>query len=286
MSLLNGSAVKAREVIDFCMANESPELKVKVFEIISRSELEPNDPMFMALLLTGQMRVFLEAAPEELGRLLNEWKRESAKSLSEIYSAISEVKDAQQEQATAIEMQMKAVSQQCVSDIKEAGMSTVSAIADASSETLERVQQTLKQVEDLSAKLAELDAKFDERERRSIDSANGVVKWANSTTKRQETVNQQVNVLTAEVAKIQRNKVWLRIADGFWSLPVLVAYMLVAMGGTWWIASRRYNHPNNVFGRDVVDWNIDRINNCRETNNPKCTFWIVPPGSPLREEVE
>lgn len=62
MSLLNGSAVQAREVIDFCMANESPELKAKVFEILSRSGLEPNDPMFMALLLTGQMRVLIEAA--------------------------------------------------------------------------------------------------------------------------------------------------------------------------------------------------------------------------------
>ncbi len=72
MSLLNGSAVQAREVIDFCMANESPELKAKVFEILSRSGLEPNDPMFMALLLTGQMRVLIEAAPEGLNRLLSE----------------------------------------------------------------------------------------------------------------------------------------------------------------------------------------------------------------------
>lgn len=238
MSLLNGSANKAREVIDFCMANEPGELKAKVFEIISRSELEPNDPMFMALLLTGQMRVFLEAAPEDLNRLLSEWKEESAKSLSEITEAISLVAEQQQKQAEMIEEKMGAVSQKCVSDIKEAGMSTVSAIADANNETLEQLEQTKKQIENLSAKFAKLDAKLDQREQRRIENANSVVKWANSTTQRQETVNQQVAVLTTEIAKIQRNKVWLKIADGFYSFPVLVACMLIAMGGTWWFTSR------------------------------------------------
>ena len=53
MSLLNDSADKAREVIDFCMANESPELKAKVYEIINLSGLEPNDPMFITSAFDG-----------------------------------------------------------------------------------------------------------------------------------------------------------------------------------------------------------------------------------------
>jgi hypothetical protein len=288
MSLLNGhdDAAGAREVLDFCLSNESPELRAKVYEIIGRSGLDPSDPMFLVLALTGQMRVFLEAAPLELNLLLENWKNQSASSLSEITSAIANLKQAQQEQAEAIRSNMEAVSSKYVTDIKEAGMATTSAIAEANSETLEQVTKTKKQVEDLSAKLVEMDAKFDEREQRRIDSANGVVKWTNSTTQKQETVNQQVGVLISEVAKIQRNKVWLRIADVFWSFPALVACMSIAIGGTWWIASRRYNHPNNVFGRDVVDWNVDRINHCYDTNNPKCTVWIVPPDSPKREGAE
>ncbi len=86
------------------------------------------------------------------------------------------------------------------------------------------------------------------------------------------------------MGKIQQKKVWLKIADGFYSLPVLVTGILIIMGGTWWAASTRYNHPNSVFGRNVVDWNVERINHCIETNNPKCTVWIVPPGSPQRNE--
>jgi hypothetical protein len=72
----------------------------------------------------------------------------------------------------------------------------------------------------------------------------------------------------------------------FWSLPALLALGLIWSGGTWMIASQRYNHPNNIFGREMVDWNIDRINHCYDTNNPKCTVWIVPPDSPKREGAE
>lgn len=284
MSLLNGSSVKAKEVLDYCMASESPELRAKVWEIVSLSGLESNDPMFLTLLLTGQMRVLLEAAPEKLNRLLSEWKQESASSLSEISSAVSLVKKTQIEQADAIKENIEAVSNKCVSDIKDAGMSTVGAIADASSENFERLQHNLKQIEQLESKVAQLDAKFTNRQHSSTKEMNAFIEWASNITKRQETVNQQVNRSVSEIGKIQRNKVWLKIAEGFWSIPALVAFGSILVVSTWWVASTRYNHPHNVFGRDVVDWNVERINNCRETKNPKCTVWIVPPGSPLRNE--
>lgn len=238
MSLLNGNAVQAREVLDFCMANESPELKAKVFEIISHSGLEPDDPMFMALLLTGQMRVFLEAAPAELHRLLSEWKQESADSLSEISNAISRVKRTQIEQAEAIEESMEAVCNKCVSDIKDAGMGTVGAIAEANSETLEQIRQTKQQNEKLWEKLVQLDAKFDAREQRSAKNINALIEWVGTTTKRQERVNQQISKSLSKVEKIQQDKVWLKIAEVFWSIPALVVSGLILVVGTWWFASR------------------------------------------------
>ena len=284
MSLLNGSTNRAREMIDFHMANEPPEFKAKVFEILNFSGLEPNDPMFLALLLTGQIRVLTEAAIEELPRLLSEWKQEMAESFSKLMSAMAEISEKHQEQAEAIKENMEAVSQKCVSDIKEAGMGTVGAIADANGENFEQLERNLKHIEQLESKVTQLDAKFDEREQKSIENMNALIGWVNKTTQKQEAVNQQIERSVSGIDQIQRNKIWLKIADGFWSLPALAACFSIAIGSTWWVASKRYNHPNNVFGREVVDWNIDRINNCRETENPKCTFWIVPPGSPLRNE--
>jgi hypothetical protein len=281
VSLLNN---KAREVLDYCLSSESPEVRSKVYKIVHSSGLEPDDPMFLVFVLTGQMRILLEAAPLELGQLLFEWKEQSALSLSELYAAITIVKETQQQQADTIARNLSGVSSKCVSEIKSAGMATVSAISSANQETLDQVQQTKKQNEDLSKTITTLIAETKADREKNLENMNALIEWINKTNQRQEKVNQQISNSISEVKKIKQNKIWLRIADGFLSLPALVMFGLTLVGGTWWFGSIRYNHPNNVFGRDVVDWNIERINHCQETDNPKCTFWIVPPGSPLRNE--
>lgn len=78
---------KALEVLDSCLAAESPEVKAKVYEILEVSDIEANDPMFLVLALTGQMRVLLEAAPADLSRLLAAWKEQSSQSLQQIHVA-------------------------------------------------------------------------------------------------------------------------------------------------------------------------------------------------------
>jgi hypothetical protein len=232
--------------------------------------------MFLVLALTGQMRVFLEAAPADLNQLLSEWKQESASSLFEITEAIALVKQTNLEQAEAIRANMEAVSQKYIAEMKQIGMDSTSAIAEANCETLEQIQQTKKQNEDLEFKLTKLDAKFDAREQKSIENMNALIAWVNKTTQKQEAVNQQIARSVSGIDQIQRNKIWLKIADGFWSLPALIAGISIFVGGTWMIAYQKYNSPNTVFGRNLVELNVDRINHCFKTNNPKCTF-IMPP---------
>ena len=153
MSMLNG---KASQVLDAILSSESPEVRAKVYEIINVSGLEADDPMFLILALTGQMRVFLEAAPAELSELLTEWKEKSASSLDEIKSAISRVKDTQLQQAQTIAENIEIVSNQCVEDIKEAGMAATSAIAEANSETLAKARQARNETEQLKQELIRL----------------------------------------------------------------------------------------------------------------------------------
>ncbi len=95
------------------------------------SGLEPDDPMFLILALTGQMRVFLETAPRELSKLLKEWKESNSRSLEQISQAISLIEEKQQQQADAIKQNLEIVNSQCVSELKKAGMAATSAIADA-----------------------------------------------------------------------------------------------------------------------------------------------------------
>ena len=123
---------RTKEILDLCLNSESPEMQRRVYEIIHLSGLQPSDPMFLVLALTGQMRVFLETAPSELNRLLEEWKNENAASLSEITLAVALVKETQQDLADVISQNLSDISLKCVADFREAGMATVSAIAQKS----------------------------------------------------------------------------------------------------------------------------------------------------------
>lgn len=286
MSLLDGSAAKAREIIDFCMLNEPPEMKAKVFEIVNLSGLEPNDPMFMVLLSTGQIRVFLEAAPRELRRLLEEWKLEMVKSFSRLMSAMTQISEQQQEQALVIEEKMETVSQKCVSNIKEAGMSTVGAIASASSETLEQVKETKQQNEELSKTLATLQAEAKADREKNIENMNALIVWMNKTVQRQENVNQQINDSYADLRKLQQKTLWFKFADWYSPLSALVIVGGACFMAGGWLTFQKYNGAIDQLGRNIATWNLDRIVKCQDDKNPKCTVWIVPPDSPEREGVE
>lgn len=141
---------KALEVLDECLSGESPEVRAKVYEIILVSGLDASDPMFLVLALTGQMRVLLEAAPIELSKLLNDWQEQSASSLQSIKQAITQVKSTQQQQADTIRETLETVTNNCVEDIKQAGMATTSAIAEANSETLAQASKTATAAADLT----------------------------------------------------------------------------------------------------------------------------------------
>ncbi len=284
MSLLNGSAAKAREVLDFCLASESTELKAKVFEIVSRSGLEPDDPMFLVLVLTGQMRVLMEAAPEQLGQLLSEWKNQNASSLSEISSAIALVKQTQIEQVEAIKGELEDVNQKCVSDIKEAGMVTTSAIAEANSETLSQVQRTQRQNEELIEEVKILRAEALADKQQHIESMNALIGWVNKTTNEFELTHQQIDASHSSLKKLQQKTLWLSFAN--WYSPLSA---LLIMGGACflaggWLTFQKYNTSADRLGRNIGKWNLDRIVHCQETNNPQCTLWIVHPDSPKRNE--
>ena len=61
-------------------------------------------------------------------------------SLQQIQQAITQVRTTQIQQANTIRQTLETVSSNCVSSIKEAGMATTSAIAEANSETLSQAQ--------------------------------------------------------------------------------------------------------------------------------------------------
>ena len=280
MSLLDGNdgnGARAREILDFCLSTESPELRAKVYEIIGRSGLDPSDPMFLVLALTGQMRVFLEAAPLELNLLLENWKNQSASSLSEITEAIAFVKQASLEQAEAIRENMEAVSQKYIAEMKQVGMDSTSAIAEANGETLEQVGQTKQQIEQLVEKVTALQANLNADGQKSIKSKQAFVEWVGLTTRELNEIRQKLDHSHSAIERLQLKTFWLKWAE--WFSPLLA---LTIVGGAGllaggWLTYQKYNSYADEVGRDLMGWNTDRYIKCRKDQNPKCTFWIVPP---------
>ena len=284
MSLSISREDRTKEILDLCLNSESPEMQRRVYEIIHLSGLQPSDPMFLVLALTGQMRVFLETAPSELNRLLEEWKNENAASLSEITLAVALVKETQQNLADVISQNLSDISQKCVADFREAGMATVSAIADANSETLEQIRETKKQNEELFEKIEILHAEVKKDKEQTLENKKAFAKFVGQTTSELSQTYKLVNSSHSQLKKLQNKTLWL--SWGNWFAPLSALAMAVGAGllAGGWLMSLKYNTPVERFGRNVTDWNMDRIVKCQETNNPKCTLWIVPPDSPQRQE--
>lgn len=176
------------------------------------------------------------------------------------------------------------VSQKCVADIKEAGMATVSAIADANSETLSQIQQVKKQNEELleETKVLQLEAKKDKEQ--TLENKKAFAKFVGQTTSELSQTHKLVDSSHSDLKKLQSKTNWLEWANWFAPLSALAIAVGAGLLAGGWFTRLKYNTPVERFGRNVTEWNMDRIVNCQKTNNPKCTLWIVPPGSELQSK--
>ncbi len=230
---------KAKEVLDICLAAESPEVKAKVYEILEIGELDASDPMFLVLALTGQMRVLLEAAPAELSQLLTNWKETSTKSLQQIEQAVTQVKSTQQQQADTIRQTIETVANNCVEDIKEVGMATTGAIAEANNEVLTKSLETVLEIHSLKNQISSLKEVVEKDRETYLIVLNGLVSQAAQTqielseqskkTKTElDTSIQYIKSCYTALKKIQSGTTWIKWAE--WFSP-LTALGLAAIAG-------------------------------------------------------
>ena len=108
-----------------------------------------------------------------------------------------------------------------------------------------------------------------------IDNSTGGMNTA--TQKIDGAVNDVENLLK-EIQRLQTKTTWIKLAD--WCSPLLTLFIaiLLGFGGGAWLMYFKYDQdPINSLGRNLVNWNIDRILKCQRDENPKCTLWRVPP---------
>lgn len=258
---------KAKEVLELCLASEPPQMRSRVEEIIHLSGLDPSDPMFLVLALTGQIKVFLEAAPAELRQLLLDWKQQNAASLAEIYRLAAEIKDASNYQIEDFKQSLSHVSEEYISQIKAAGMGTVSAIAEANSETLERVQGLQAETKSLSQNLETDRQKYHQ-------SITSLTEQFQHITREFKQANLQLKSSIYEAKKFQQQASWSRRTE--WFTP-LIALAIAGIAGTvvgGWLTSRFYNSSTQTLGRKITENNLEQIIFCVNQNQSQCLIDI------------
>ncbi len=267
---------KALEVLDICLAAESPEILAKVYEILEISELDSSDPMFLVLALTGQMRVLLEAAPADLSKLLTNWKETSATSLQSIQQARELVLATQSQQADTIRQTLETVANNYVDDIKEAGMATTSAIAQANSETLSQARLAALRAIELKDEVVTLRTSVESDRKTKEDVLKVLLQRIGKISGGLSAAIGLLNEANTALKRLQQNTIRIKMAHWFAPLMALAIVALVGFGSGIWVMSLKYDDFSNTFGRNLVEWNVDRLIKCRNDDNPKCTIKIVP----------
>ena len=87
----------------------------------------------------------------------------------------------------------------------------------------------------------------------------------------------QIDSSHERIQRLTINSIWVRLTD--WFSPIVVLFF---WGGIFLAIGMRFSeylYPRSVklSGRELMEWNLARLIKCQKDNNPKCTFWIVPP---------
>lgn len=273
---MNLSNARAKEVLELCLANENPEMRSLVYEIINASGLDPSDPMFLVLALTGQIKVFLEAAPTELRQILIDWKKQNAESLAEIMNAVVRTKESRQEWVEAIEQTLKRVSLQSISALKEAGMTTTGAIAEANSETLDRVRQTKGEIAELTKQLDSLHSCIQFERQTNKEVMTALIEKLRSTTNELNRANKKFEDSILSVKKLQQQISWSKRTE--WFTPLFALLIMGLSGGIAGatFTSHYFNSHSEKLGRNITKWNQKQLIECIESQNTECTIRLVP----------
>jgi len=214
---------KADEILEFCLSKESPEIRAKIYEVISLSGVQPNDPMFLVLALTGQIRVLLEIAPVELRELLGVWKAQVSESMKDLHEAIALVQEAQKLQIENIKQSVGEINSKNVDDICILHKSLVSEILSTNTEVENSVRESSQEITNAIEQLNNLNTKLQSERSTNIKVMKALIEGVGRTTKDLELASSQIDNSIAVFNKLKLSKIW----DKWVILGSLISVLLV-----------------------------------------------------------
>lgn len=252
--------------LDGIITRMTAEHKENIMRTAKRLNLPDDDVLFLYI---GAVEYTVQLCEDVLGGISNE--RHKIEQSAQGTSAANE------QQAKALLKNLTQVGEAVVVEMKKSGSAATSAIASANTEVLSQSQATVRVATELKEQLTAFRASIETDRQTNEDVLKVLLKRIGQTTGGLETAISQINGANTEIAKLQQNTVWIKFADWFSPLMALAIVALVSFGSGIWVMSLKYNDSTNTLGRNLVEWNLDRIIKCQKDKNPKCTLWMLPP---------
>ncbi|MEL6159933.1 MAG: DUF6753 family protein [Cyanobacteria bacterium J06627_32] len=238
---------KAKAAIDRALEHRHDGFRAKVLDMTLKNQWDVDDPAFLILLSTGEMRVLMEEHPAKFEQLMNRVFKQAESQFLSMHEKVMAALDSSELAAQALARRVEEV-EQLLSNERSALMTEQQAMV------VKLEGATKRQIDVLQAKASQL-------------TAEG---FAVSRTQAKDQV--------AAIAKQMRQvHYWETV---FWACTAAVALVGVSGLGGW---QMRGLADHNSFWGDVQRWNKDHVRECIKAEQNTCNIHIEVPDHPVEQ---
>ena len=252
--------------LDGIITRMTAEHKEKIMRTAKRLNLPDDDVLFLYI---GAVEYTVQLCEDILGGISSERQR--------LEQSTQHTQTVSIGQAENLINSLTQVGLTVVADMQKAGMANTSAIASANVEVLNQSRATVREAAQLQRLLTAWGERVESDDKNNQKVFQLLLERMVKSIKGLEKANTQIDEANKALVKLQQNTTWLKVTEWFSPLTALLVAAFVGFGSGWWVMSLQYNNATNAVGRDLMEWNTERIPKCREDDNPKCTIWVVPP---------
>ena len=236
---------KAKAAIDRALEHRQDGFRAKVLDMTLKNQWDVDDPAFLILLSTGEMRVLMAEHPAQFEQLMNRVFKQAESQFLSMQEKVMAVLSSGELAAQALARRVEEV-ERLLSTERSAWVSEQQAMVGRLEEEAKR------QIEVLEAKARKL-------------TAEG---FAVSRTQAKE----QVAVIAKQMRQVHY---WETL---FWACGVACALVSLSWFGGW---QMRGLAERNSFWGDIQRWNRDHVRECIKVEQTTCNIHIEIPDHPV-----
>jgi hypothetical protein len=251
MTELGAEVGAEQSLLEQALAGRSDGFRAKVLDLVVRYRWDVNDPNFLILLATGQMEVLLEVFPEQLEQRFEQIFQRIEQQRANLTGVIQGAESTSATRTAELLEQVRVLEALLVAEHQRSSMDVKNLLQISKKEKEHLLVELTHQVRQLSAE-----------SHRSTE--------------------QRASQLVEKMAKtFQQRSSYESMA---WVCLSVFMILSTGVGVGWMVRDRDFQafrtDPNVWFGRKLMEWNTQSLNECRKQKQTTCSVWLEPPKEP------